>query len=100
ARPVLSVLKLTRKPSSCPFLYTWNGSRFEFVTDFMGGGEMGSWAGPNQWNRPDPHEYVRIPPDQLRPRDGRYELRVTSELEEAVFVDRLHLLAVSHPLGT
>ena len=26
--------------------------------------------------------------DQLRPRDGRYELRVTNELEEALFVDR------------
>jgi tetratricopeptide (TPR) repeat protein len=97
---VMTITELNRKPSSCPFLYTWNGSRFEFVTDFMGGGEMGSWAGPNQWNVPDPDEYVRIPPDRLRPRDGRYELRVTSELEEAVFIDRLHLLAVSHPLGT
>src|SRR5439155_14549585 len=28
---------------------------------------------------------------------GRYELRVTNELEEAVFLDRLQLLVVSHP---
>src|SRR5262249_58310568 len=49
--------------------------------------------------RADPDEYVRIRADQLRPRDGSYELRVTNELEEAVFVDRLQLLAVTHPAG-
>jgi tetratricopeptide (TPR) repeat protein len=97
ASPAVTVVELNRKPSSCPFLYTWNGSRFEFVTDFMGGGEMGAWAGPGQWNVPDPDEYVRIRADQLRPRNGRYELKVTNELEEAVFIDRLHLVAVAHP---
>ena len=30
------VEELDRKPSSCPFLFTWNGERFEFVTDFHG----------------------------------------------------------------
>ena len=93
----LIVAELDRKPSSCPYLFTWNGSRFEFITDFMGGGEMGGWAGPGMWNQPDPDEYVRIRGDQLRARNGRYELRVTNELEEALFVDRLQLLAVDHP---
>jgi tetratricopeptide (TPR) repeat protein len=95
----LKVTELDRKPSSCPYLYTWNGERFEFVTDFMGAGEMGAWAGPGQYNTPDPDEYVRIRGDQLKERDGRYELRVTNELEEALFVDRLQLLAVAHPAG-
>src|SRR5947199_230400 len=80
-------------------LFTWNGTRFEFVTDFMGGGEMGDWVAPSMWNRPDPDEYVRIRGDQLQPRDGRYEIRVTNELEEAMFVDRLQLVAVDHPAG-
>ena len=97
AAPTVTVVELNRKPSSCPFLYTWNGSKFEFVTDFMGGGEMGAWVGPGQWNVPDPDEYVRLRADQLRPRDGRYELRVTNELEEAAFIDRLHLVAIAHP---
>jgi Tfp pilus assembly protein PilF len=95
--PVVTVTELDRKPSSCPFLYTWNGTRFEFVTDFMGGGELGYWEGPRQWNTPDPDEYVRIREDQLKPRDGKYELRVTNELEETMFVDRLQLIAVDHP---
>ena len=95
----LAVAELDRKPSSCPFLYTWNGDRFAFVTDFMGGGEMGYWEGPGERNTPDPLEYVRISADQLRARDGRFEIRVTNELEEALFADRFQLLAIAHPRG-
>jgi hypothetical protein len=54
---------------------------------------------PSTWNRADPDEYVRIRGDQLQPRGGRYELRVTNELEEAMFVDRLQLVSVDHPAG-
>ena len=97
---VLKITEIDRKPSSCPYLYTWNGERFEFVTDFMGGGEMGYWEAPGVRNHPDPDEYVRIRDDQLKERDGRYELRVTNELEEALYVDRLQLIAIDHPSDT
>ncbi len=93
----LAVKELDRKPSSCPFLYAWDGERFEFVTDFMGGGEMGYLLAPGTYNVPDPVEYVRLSDEQLRSRGGRFELRVTNELEEALFVDRLALFAVDHP---
>ncbi len=93
----LSVTELDRKPSSCPFLYAWNGERFEFVTDFMGGGEMGYLEEPGRYNKPDPDEYVRLRGDQLREKNGKFEIRVTNELEEALFVDRLQLLAIAHP---
>jgi tetratricopeptide (TPR) repeat protein len=96
-RAPLTITELDRKPSSCPYLFTWNGTRFEFVTDFMGGGEMGAWLAPAMWNQPDPDEYVRIRADQLAPRDGRYEIRLTNELEEALFFDRVQLLAIDHP---
>ena len=93
----LAVQELDRKPSSCPILFTWDGERFTFVTDFLGGGEMGYWHGPGVYNTPDPVEYVRIRGDQLRPREGLLELRVTNELEEALFVDQVELLALAHP---
>lgn len=96
----LDITELDRKPSSCPYLYVWNGQRFEFVTDFMGGGEIGYLEAPGHYNKPDADEYVRITADQLEEKDGRFELRVTNELEEALFVDRLELLAVTHPIGT
>ena len=66
----LAVQELDRKPSSCPILFTWDGEKFTFVTDFLGGGEMGYWHGPGIYNTPDPVEYIRIRGDQLRPRDG------------------------------
>jgi Flp pilus assembly protein TadD len=108
----LTITELDRKPSSCPYLYSWNGSRFEFVTDFLGGGEMGLWGPPPMsgeeepaafqppsWNQPDADEYVRIDGKQLQPLNGRYEIRVTNELEEATFIDRLELIAIDHPRG-
>ena len=99
ARLQLDITELDRKPSSCPYLYAWNGERFGFITDFMGGGEMGYLEEPGRYNKPDPVEYVRIRGDQLKEKDGRYELRVTNELEEALFVDRLQLLVLTHPIG-
>ncbi len=93
----LDITELDRKPSSCPYLYAWNGERFEFITDFMGGGEMGHLEQPGIYNKPDPDEYVRIRGDQLKERNGRYELRVTNELEEAIFADHFQLIAVDHP---
>ncbi len=100
AKSPITLTELDRKPSSCPYLYVWNGERFVFVTDFMGGGEMGHLDAPGVYNKPDPDEYVRISGDLLRERNGRYELRVTNELEEALFLDHVQLIAVAHPQDT
>ena len=94
---VMNLVELDRKPSSCPFLYTWNGQSFEFISDFLGGGELGYWEGPGQYNHPDPDEFVRVTGEQLQPRDGRLELRVTNELEEVAYLDQLQLLSIDHP---
>src|SRR5256885_11665860 len=42
-------------------------------------------------------EYLRIPSGLLRPRSGRYELRLTEELWETAYLDEVRLLAVDHP---
>ena len=93
----LQVTELDRKPSSCPYLYTWNGTRFEFITDFLGAGEMGYLESPGVHNTPDSDEYVRIAGDRLKPQEGKYALRITNELEEALFLDRVQLLSIAHP---
>ena len=88
---------------SCPFLYAWNGERFEFVTDLMWksalGMPMGLMAqGDAEYAPPAPsQEYLRIPGDALQLRDGRYEIRVTGELWEVFFIDEVDLLMIDHP---
>ena len=101
ARRPLSFTELDRKPSSCPFLYTWNGERFEFVTDFLGGGEIGYWVAPGVRSTARSRRVRPHPPGALvRAEDGRYELRVTNELEETVYLDRVQLLTRDAPAGT
>ena len=98
-RPV-AIQELNRKASSCPYLYTWNGKEFEFITDFLGGGEMGNWQARGIYHYPDSDEFVRISSEKLRPKNGKYEIRVTNELEEVLFLDHLKLFAVEHPAGS
>ena len=42
---------------------------------------------------------MRIRGDQLAPRDGRYDVRITAELWETHFFDHVSLLVVDHPGG-
>lgn len=93
------IKELDRKPSSCPYLFTWNGKRFQFITDFLGGGEFGYWEAPGVRNEPAPDEFVRISGDALKPHDGTYELHVTNELEESLYLDHVRLEAVTHTAG-
>lgn len=86
---------------SCAFLYARTESGFEFVTDMMWksalGMPLGIMAGDITYAPPQPSlEYVRIPPGMLAERDGEYEIRITEELWEVAYLDRLELLAVDH----
>lgn len=82
---------------SCPYLYTWTGTEFAFFTDLLWNAPLGLQIREGTVLPDRPWEYLRIDPDRLLPRDGNYELRVTSELWEADYFDRIELLAVDHP---
>ncbi|MGH9754978.1 MAG: FG-GAP-like repeat-containing protein, partial [Blastocatellia bacterium] len=89
--------ELDRKGTSCPILYAWNGSRYEFITDFLGGSAIGARTPGNGWNYPDTDEYIRIAGDQLKERDGVYSILMNNQLEEVIYLDAARLLAVDHP---
>jgi hypothetical protein len=93
------VSKQPKKASSCPVLFSWDGRRFAFVTDFLGGGGLGFWIGPNRYAAPDPTEDVRIDPRLIQPKDGKYLLRITEPLEEATYLDLAQLVVYDHPAG-
>jgi tetratricopeptide (TPR) repeat protein len=89
--------ELDRKGTSCPILYAWNGSRYEFVTDFLGGCAIGAREPGDTWSYPDSDEYVRVTGDQLKERDGVYSILMNNQLEEVIYFDAAKLLAVDHP---
>ncbi len=89
--------ELDRKGTSCPILYAWNGSRYEFVTDFLGGCAIGAREPGDTWSYPDSDEYIRVTGDQLKERDGVYSILMNNQLEEVIYFDAVKLLAVDHP---
>jgi tetratricopeptide (TPR) repeat protein len=89
-----------RLSGSCPMIFTWNGSRFEFVTDVLGVAPLGASSGDGQYFPVDHDEYVRIPGESLAIRDGQYEIRITEELHEVSYLDQVQLIALDHPSAT
>jgi hypothetical protein len=47
----------------------------------------------------DHDEYIQIPGRALKPVAGRYDIRVTEELREISYLDRISLIALDHPAG-
>lgn len=84
---------------SCPFLYTWNGETFEFITDVLGITPLGLPIAPGLLVPPDHDEYVLVRGDQLVPREGELVLQVTEELREVTYLDRIRLHALDRPAG-
>jgi Tfp pilus assembly protein PilF len=96
-----AVLAEQRLKGSCPWLFAWNGREMAFVTDLI-------WRSPlglriNAQTNADvlmTEDRVKLRGEQLAPRDGAYDLRVTAELWETHFFDLVGLLVVDHPEGT
>ncbi|MBZ0258701.1 tetratricopeptide repeat protein, partial [bacterium] len=94
-----AILNVSEKPGyagSCPFIYTWNGERFDFISDALSTGPLGLYVGGGFFP-PRPEEYIRIRGDQMKPIDGEYLVRASEELREITYLDRLELLSASHP---
>ncbi|MBL8843571.1 MAG: VCBS repeat-containing protein [Planctomycetes bacterium] len=92
-------LELTQKkgpPGSCPFLYFWNGTRYEFLTDVLGATPLGLPIDGERFVQPDHDELVRLAPGSLQPVDGELRFQLTEELREVTYLDRVGLWAVDH----
>jgi tetratricopeptide (TPR) repeat protein len=91
-----------RLKASCPFLFAWNGTKMDFIKDAVPWGSaiglrintLGSAkiATTGEW--------YKIRRDQLVPHDGYYDLRITAELWEVYYYDRIALMTVDHPANT
>jgi len=95
----LNLVENNRKVGSCPVLFTWNGTSYECLGDFLGAGALGFLAAPGVRSQPDRDESFAINGDQLRPIDGVYRLVVTEPMDEVAYLDRLELVIVDRPVG-
>ncbi|HEV7784361.1 MAG TPA: hypothetical protein VGQ28_03425, partial [Thermoanaerobaculia bacterium] len=94
---LLAFKEAPRLSGSCPMIFTWNGERFQFITDVLGVAPLGASSGDGDYFPVDHDEYVQIPGGALVPVSGTYEVRITEELREVSYLDQVHLLAVDHP---
>jgi tetratricopeptide (TPR) repeat protein len=96
------MLEEAKLKGSCPFLFTWNGKKYEFLKDMLWRSALGmpvaihgtdttyAYSNPSK-------EYLRIPGEKLKPKNGLYTIKISEELWEAVYFDKMALVAVDHP---
>jgi hypothetical protein len=94
-KPICSLQKL--QTTSCPFLYTWTGSKYEYCTDLLWAAPIGLQFADGVLATPREWEYLKIAGERLVPVDGEYRLQVTEEFHEAAYFDSVKLIAIDHP---
>ena len=83
---------------SCPFLYTWDGEKFVFVTDCLWAAPLGLLQNREKLVPSREWEYLKVPGDLLQLNDdGQYQIQLTEELWEAAYFDKVELIAIDHP---
>lgn len=97
--PYTRVQQLT---GSCPYLYTWDGERYRFLTDCLWAAPLGLQAAPGVLMPSRSWEYLKIPGEVLKAVNSSeghpvYRLKLTEELWEAAYFDLVELIAVDHP---
>jgi len=74
--------------SSCPFLYSWNGSDYVFEHESYGFAVFRGWEYTS-------HERL----ENLAPIDGLLKIKLSEELDEVSYTDSLILKAIEHDKG-
>jgi len=96
-----SITAEQRLKGSCPWVFADDGTGMRFVTDFLWRSPLGlrinaqDTAGVTQTE-----DWVRIRGDQLKARNGTYDIRISAELWETHFIDHVSLMSVDHPGDT
>lgn len=96
-----ALLAEQRLKGSCPFVFADDGHGVRFVTDFLWRSPLGlrinaqDTAGAGQTE-----DWIKIRGDQLAPREGFYDVRITADLWETHYFDHVSLMVVDHPTGT
>jgi len=93
-------------PTSCPELYAWNGTSYNYAADVNDGT---GWLGFLEYFNPDgsmvfsynyPYDYIKLDSTQLQPLSGFYNIKIAENTNEIFYLDSVELIAVDHPADT
>jgi Tfp pilus assembly protein PilF len=96
----LNIEEAQRLSGSCPMIFTWNGAKFQFITDVLGVAPLGASSGDGNYFPVNHSEHIQIPASALKPENGHYDVHITEELHEVSYLDQVQLVAVDHPSST
>ncbi len=82
---VIAAIVIATK-SSCPFVYINDGNSYHFTGEMYGGAIYSSL---------ERDDYMPLP--QYTPTNGKYQLRISNELQERQYTNLASLMVVEHP---
>jgi len=86
---------------SCPWLFAYNGKKMNFITDILWRSPLGLRLNAQKTAAMgQAKDWVTVRGDQLKPKNGFYDLDITAELWETHFFDYVSLMTVDHPKNT
>ncbi len=89
-----------RQVSSCPVLFVWDGSEYQFVTDMLGVGGLGFNLSNGVYGEPRPWEFLLLPDELIAAEPVAPIAMVVGEpMEEACYLDQVRLWAIELPPG-
>lgn len=101
AGKLVRIEETSRKTTSCPVLFAWDGSGYAFVTDLLGAGVTGEMLPDGTARVPRPREsvLVRPAPVPVTGADGSHtvRLKIAEPFDEVLYLDAAALFAVDHP---
>jgi hypothetical protein len=88
--------------TSCPSLFTWNGTGYQYVSDISNHGWLGyinfvNTDGSIVFYRNNPWDYIPIDNAKLKPINGVYNVTLIQRWDEIFYLDQAYLVAVDHP---
>lgn len=93
--------------SSCPSLFTWNGTDYVYASEISNHGWLGyinymtddpDW--PIVYYRNNPWDYIPLNSSQLSPSNGYLNVTLQQRWNEVFYIDSAQLVVVDHPANT
>ncbi len=93
----VAICELMVLKGSCPYVYTMADGEFSFFTDCLWAAPIGMQTSDGTIAPTRSWEYLFVPGERLTPHEGSYWIKMTEELWEAGYFDKVQLIAIDHP---